>query len=80
MGRKHLPKCLLATPPPTTATGRGVYPICRGLVDTCVEGHISLIRLIQAGNMRLGRGCRYFSPNCSKERERIGARRGEKGV
>jgi hypothetical protein len=62
-------KCLLSTPQPFTLTGRGLLVESRGLVDTSVEGRILFIRSVQAENKGLSRGCRYFSSNCSKEKE-----------
>jgi hypothetical protein len=62
-------KCLLSTPQPSTLTGRGLLVESRGLVDTSVEGRILFIRSVQAENKGLSRGCRYFSSNCSKEKE-----------
>ena len=78
MAVKCLPKCLPTAPQPSTPTSRGLRPVSRGLVDTCVEGCISLIRLIQAGSMGFGRGCRYFFLNCSKERGRNRRKEGKK--
>ncbi len=61
-----------------TPTSRGLRPVSRGLVDTCVEGCISLIRLIQAEKTEFCRGCRYFFLNCSKERVKIEAKKVKK--
>jgi hypothetical protein len=70
-------KCLPTALQPSTSTGRGLQLGSRGLVDTCVEGCKLVIRFIQAGNGELGRGCRHFFSNCSKER-RILEGKGEK--
>src|SRR5215218_4974340 len=68
-------KCLLSTQPPSTCECRGLLVESRGLVDTSVEGRILLIRFVQAKNEGLGRGCRHFFSNCSKEREVFTAKR-----
>jgi hypothetical protein len=78
MAAKCLPKYLLTEPQPSTSTSRGLVLVSRGLVDTCVEGWISLIRFSQAEKTEFGRGCRYFFLNCSKERVRNRAKKVKK--
>jgi hypothetical protein len=71
MTSKCLPEYLLIRSQPSTSTGRGLRPESRGLVDTWVEGCISLIRLIQARDREFCRGCRHLFSNYYKEIERI---------
>jgi len=80
MAVKCLPKYLLTEPQPSTSTSRGSVLVSRGLVDTCVEGWISLIRFSQAEKPEFGRGCRYFFLNCSKERVRNRAKKVKKRI
>jgi hypothetical protein len=80
MSSKCPPKCLLIASQPSTFTGRGVQIKSRGLVDTWVEGCISLIRFIQAKYKGFCRGCRHLFSNCCKEKERIRGKEEKKRI
>jgi hypothetical protein len=80
MTSKCLPEYLLIRSQPSTSTGRGLRPESRGLVDTWVEGCISLIRLIQARDREFCRGCRHLFSNYHKEIERIRGKEEQKRI
>jgi hypothetical protein len=80
MSSKCLPKYLLIASQPSTSTGRGLWPESRWLVDTWVEGCISLICFIPARGRGFCRGCRYLFSNYYKGKENIGGKKREKRV
>jgi hypothetical protein len=80
MSSKCLPKYLLFVSQPSTCGCRGLRPGSRGLVDTWVEGCISLICFIPARGRGFCRGCRYLFSNYYKGKENIGGKKREKRV
>jgi hypothetical protein len=67
MPSKCLPEYLLIASQPSTSAGRGLRSESRGLVDTWVEGCISLTCFIEARDREFCRGCRYLFSNCCKK-------------
>jgi hypothetical protein len=75
MSIKCLPEYLLFASQPSTSTGRGLRPKSRGLVDTWVEGCISLIPFLQAGNREFVEGVDTYSQTITKEEKESGAKK-----
>jgi hypothetical protein len=80
MTSKCLPEYLLIRSQPSTSTGRGLWCESRELVDTWVEGCISLLCFIQARYGEFCRGCRYLSSNYYKEKATIRGKEEKKRI